>query len=67
MTDLVMSVVFIVIALCVVVRTVFYAIDVIVKTKSTRKSMKVVNKLVKAYEPMLDWLNKYMDKMIDDM
>ena len=50
-----------VIAASVVVRTVFYVIEVTVNTKATKKSLKLVNRLMKAYEPMLDYLKKYMD------
>lgn len=66
MTDLVMTVVFIVIALAIVVRTVFYAIEVIVTTRTQKKTFKLANKVFKAYEPMFDILNKYMDKLMDD-
>ncbi len=63
MTDEIMTVVFIVIALAVVVRTVFYGIQVIVEAKTNKKSFKLLNKLMKKYEPMFDCLNKYMDKL----
>ena len=60
MTDLMITIVLIIIALALVVKTVFYAIEVIVNTKATKKSLKLVSKLFKAYEPLTEWLQEYI-------
>lgn len=66
MTDIMITVAFIVLTLTFVVRTVFYIIEVITDTKTKRRSFRLSNKLVKMYEPMFEKLKDYMDK-IDDM
>ena len=61
MTDLVISVVFIVIALAVVVRTVFYCIEVLVNTKMNKKSFRLINKFFKKYEPLFDKMSDMLN------
>ncbi len=60
MTDLMITIVLMVIAVALVVKTVFYAIEVLVNAKATRKSMKLINKYFKMLEPVCDWLQQYM-------
>ena len=67
MTDLVMSVVFIVIAVAVVARTVFYAIEVLTNTKVAKKSLKLVNRYFKALEPVINYLEKSARSLDDDI
>lgn len=67
MTDLVVSILLVVIALAIVIKTVFYVIEVIVNNKMTKKSFKLINKIFKKYEPMFDVLSKYADKLDEDL
>lgn len=66
MTDVMVTVLLAVIALAIVVRTVFYGIQVIVEAKTNKKSFKLLNRLMKNYEPMFNYLNKYIGKLVDD-
>ena len=66
MTDIMATVLLGVIAFAIVIRTVFYGIQVIVEARSTKKSMKLINKFMKRYEPMFGYLNKYIGKLTDD-
>ena len=54
MTDLVVSIVLIVVALTFVVKTVFYIIEVLVGAKASRKTLKLANKCLKKYEALFD-------------
>lgn len=66
MTDEIMAVVFIVIAIAIVVRTVFYGIQVISEAKTNKRSLKIVNKIMKKYEPIMDCCLKAMDDLYDN-
>lgn len=64
--DLVLAVVFIVIAIAVIVRTVFYAIKTISDIKIAKKQSKMVSKIFKAYQPFLDKMADMLDTVYKD-
>ena len=61
MSEIIMNIVFIVIGLAVAVRTAFYAVEVIVNARASKKTLKMCNKLLKHYEPVFDYLQKFFD------
>ena len=59
--DTLLVIAFSVIALALVVKTVFYCIEVCINARATKKSLKLVNKLIKKYEPLFDKMSDMLD------
>lgn len=64
MTDLVISIVLIIVALTFVVKTVFYIIEVLIGAKATKKTLKLANKCLKKYDALFDKM--FNSGMFDD-
>ena len=67
MTDEIMTVVFVVIALAIVVRTVFYGIQVIAEVRYGKRQYKILNRFLKKYEPLLDTTADALKDMYDKL
>ena len=61
MEEIMIYVVLTVIALAVVVKTVFYGIEVFSGIKANKKCFKLVNKLLKKYETLFEKVEDYMN------
>ena len=64
MYDVIIMVSFAVIAVALVVKTVFYCIEVIAQVKAVKKSLKLAKKIFNKYEPMLDQLSENMEDLL---
>lgn len=66
MESIIALVAFCVLVVTFVVRTVFYAINIIVNAKVAKRSLKLTNKMFKSCEPFMNYFGEIVDKMKSD-